>query len=95
MVVQLLPFPPLRKWPIFQTAAAIASESIAVNSAPSCSPALTNASRLRIWVTTWVLVNLPIACASYQPTSGTLTHSGFAASETSRIRNLVALLKRV
>src|SRR5262249_34780818 len=62
---------------------------MAVKSRPSCRPALRIASRLRAWVTRCVRALRPSAVASDQPTSGTLGHSGLAASAMISARTLM------
>src|SRR5262249_17252916 len=55
-------------------------------SRPSISPARRMAARLRTWVTRWTLAMRESARDSDQPMSGTLVHSGFAASAIRRTR---------
>ncbi len=61
-----------------------ASESMPVKSVPSTRPARSKASRLRTWVTICTSATSRRARARDQPTSGTLTHSGVAASAIPR-----------
>ncbi len=65
---------------------ATGSVSRAVKSVSSTSPARTKAARLRTWVTICTSATARRACATDQPTNGTLTISGLAASAMIRTR---------
>ncbi len=79
-MVQPLPAPPRSSPPTLCIRAATFSESIAVKSSPSTSPARRIAARFRTCVTRCDSVRSASARAWDQPTNGTLTNSGFACS---------------
>lgn len=94
-VVQPIPCPPRSHVANLQNGRSIFSESMAVKSTPSLRPALTKASLFRIWVTIWAFVELAIAVANDHPMSGTLDHSGLAAStiRSAQVDNILTVYR--